>query len=147
MVLAKTMTKAYSAGDCGTAMTQAQEVFEANFVSIDAHMVAAVCQKKAGNEEGARRAYTIVLGLLRSVLKSGDGKSPQTAFVVISVDEEYKALEALSLQPGTQSLVAHGGSSFDRLDARKRDSGEPVTLYFNIDRPHAQLMKSLQPKK
>ena len=147
MVLAKTMTKAYGAGDCGAAMMHAQEIFEANFVSIDAHMVASLCHKKAGNEEGAQRAYMIVRGLVRSVLKSGDGKSPETAFVVISIDEEYKALEALSLMPGTQSLVSHGGSSFDRLDARKRDSGEPVTLYFNVDRPHAQLMQTLQQKK
>jgi Domain of unknown function (DUF4919) len=141
-ILANTMTKAYSAGDCGAAMTHAQEMFEANFVQIDAHLVAAQCHEKAGKEEDAQRELTIFRGLMISVLTSGDGTSPETAFVVIAIDEEYKTMEALSLTPGMQSLVSIGASSFDRFNAKKR-SGEPVTVYFNVDR----LMQSSEPKK
>jgi hypothetical protein len=140
------MKKAYTAGDCPAAMRHAKEVFEFNFVQIDAHMVTAVCQEKAGNEEEARRANAMFIGLVKSVLESGDGKSLETAFVVIAIDEEYSVMGALSLLPVRQALVHHRGSAFDRYEAKKRDSGQQVTLYFNVDRPQAQLARTLQDK-
>jgi hypothetical protein len=141
------MTTAFRAGDCATAIARANEVMEANFVQIDAHLVTGLCQQKAGNEESARRERAVVDGLISSVLKSGDGKTPQTAFDVIAIDEEYKALGMLGLVRGTQSLVTVDGRTFDRLDAKTRDSGQPVTLYFNVDRLQAKLLRELQRKQ
>ena len=100
--------KAYVAGDCPAAMAKAKEVLEVNFVQIDAHMVTASCLKKMGNEEEARRAHAVFIGLVKSVLGSGDGKSPETAFVVIGIDEEYAVMAALSLTLVRQALINHG---------------------------------------
>ena len=140
------MKKAYTAGDCSAAMAHAKEIFEVNLVQIDAHFVAALCQRKAGNEEEARRAHAMLMGLVKSVLGSGDGKSPETAFVVIGLDEEYSVMAALALTLVRQALVNHGGSAFDRMEVKKRDSDEIVTLYFNVDRLQAQMARSLQKK-
>lgn len=137
------MRKAYDAGDCPTAMARAAEIFEVNYVNIDAHLTAALCHKKDGNAERERHEIAVFRGLVFSVLKSGDGKSPKTAFVVISVDEEYAAMQALGVKLDRQLLVQEGGSSFDLIEAKKLDSGEPVTLYFNVDRP----LNRSQPKK
>ena len=136
------LKKAYDAGDCPSAMAHANEAFEINFVHMEAHKIAAFCLKKAGNEEEARRHYATFLGLFSSVLKSGDGKSPETAFVVIAVDEE-----TASLTPVKQALVNHGGSAFDRFEVKLPDSDQTVTLFFNVDRPHAQLARTLQKKQ
>ena len=136
--------KAYVAGDCPAAMAHAKEVLEVNFVQIDAHMVTASCLKKMGNEEEARRAHAVFIGLVRSVLGSGDGKSPETAFVVIGIDEEYAVMAALSLTLVRQALINHGGSAYDRLEVKRRDSDELVTLYFNVDRLQAQMARTLQ---
>lgn len=84
------------------------------------------------------------LGLFSSVLKSGNGMSPETAFVVIAVDEEYSVLETASLTPVKQALVNHGGSVFDRFEVKLPDSDQTVTLFFNFDRPHAQLARTLR---
>lgn len=143
-VLMGQMKKAYTAGDCPAAMAHAKEIFEVNLVQIDAHFVTALCQRKAGNEEEARREHAMLMGSVRSVLGSGDGKSPETAFVVIGIDEEYAVMAALSLTLVRQALVNHGGSAFDRMEAKKRDSDQTVTLYFNVDRPQAQLSRMLQ---
>jgi hypothetical protein len=78
---------------------------------MEAHKIAAFCLKKAGNEEEARREYAMFLGLFSSVLKSGNGMSPETAFVVIAVDEEYSVLETASLTPVKRALVNHGDLS------------------------------------
>lgn len=143
------LKKAYDARDCPSAMAHAKEVFEVNFVHMEAHKIAAFCQKKAGNDEEARRHYAMFMGLFSSVLKSGDGKSPETAFVVIAVDEEYSVLETASFTPVKQALVNHGGSAFDRFEVKWRDSDsdQTVTLFFNVDRPHAQLARTLQKKQ
>ena len=137
------MKKAFTAGDCPAAMAHAKEIFEVNLVQIDAHYVTAVCQRKAGNEEEARRAHAMLMGLVKSVLGSGDGKSPETAFVVIAIEEEYSVLAAFSLTLVSQALVNLGGSAFDRMEVKKRDSDQTVTLYFNVDRP----LQSKSPQK
>ena len=145
--MAKDMITAFKADDCPTAIARAKEIMDANFVYIDAHRVTSLCHKKAGNEEGARQERAVADGLIRSVLQSGDGKTPQTAFVVIAIDEEYKALSALGLVPATQSLVTIEGRSFDKLDAKTRDGSQAVTLYFNVDLLQAQMMRELQRKQ
>jgi hypothetical protein len=81
--------------------------------------------------------------LVKSVLGSGDGKSPETAFVVIAIEEEYSVLAAFSLTLVSQALVNLGGSAFDRMEVKKRDSDQTVTLYFNVDRP----LQSKSPQK
>jgi tetratricopeptide (TPR) repeat protein len=141
------MKKAYDAGDCPSAMAHAEEAFEVNFLQMDAHKIAAFCLKKAGNEEEARRHYAMFLGLFSSVLKSGDGLSPETAFVVIAVDEEYNVLETASFTPVKQERVNHGGSAFDRFEVKLPESDRTATLFFNVDRPHAQLARTLQKKQ
>jgi hypothetical protein len=141
------MKKAYDAGDCPSAMAHAEEAFEVNFLQMDAHKIAGFCQKKAGNEEEARRHYAMFLGLFSSVLKSGDGLSPETAFVVIAVDEEYNVLETASFTPVKQERVNHGGSAFDRFEVKLPESDRTATLFFNVDRPHAQLARTLQKKQ
>lgn len=129
------MRRAHQEGDCTTAMGRAADIFEVNFVNIDAHLIAAMCHKKAGNPERERQEATMFRGIVSSVLRSGDGKSPETAFVVISIDEEYAAMQAIGVRLERQSLVSHGGSDFDRIEGKRLDSGEAITLYFNVDRP------------
>jgi hypothetical protein len=81
------------------------------------------------------------------VLESGDGKSPETAFVVIAVDEEYSVLKTASLTPVKQALVNPGGSAFDRFEVKLPESDQTATLFFNVDRPHGQLARTLQKKQ
>jgi hypothetical protein len=73
-------------------------------------------------------------GLIDSIRSSGDGKSPATAWVVISVDEEYAVLRALEFKPSGQSLLRQNGHSYDVMKA-KNDDGTEQTFYFNVDIP------------
>ena len=56
-------------------------------------------------------------------------------------------MAALALTLVRQALVNHGGSAFDRMEVKKRDSDEIVTLYFNVDHLQAQIARSLQKKQ
>lgn len=81
-------------------------------------------------------------GLIQSVLKTGDGKSPETAWKTISVPEEYAVLQYFGLVRGTQALVTHP-VMIDKLTAKPRAGGDPVDLYFNPELHFARLAHEL----
>ncbi len=78
-----------------------------------------------------------------SILTNGDGRSFATAFKVITIDEEYAVLQVLGVRKADQSLVEHGGSSFDLFTVNDPESGKEFTLYFNVDLPLRWLDASL----
>jgi hypothetical protein len=140
------MYDAYNAGDCGTALARAQSILQLNFVHIDAHFASARCQERAGHEEAGRRSMALVRGLLGSVLKSGDGKTMETAFHVVTIAEEYSVLRAFRLVRQHQTLLRVNGRSYDRLDAKAQD-GTMVSIYFNVDRPVAAPSRGWQSRR
>jgi hypothetical protein len=139
------MIAAANAGDYASALADAEKVLTAKFVDIDAHAVSAMADRALNRPEAAAREQALTRGLLRSIASSGDGRTPTTAYVVISVDEEYALLRALDLKPGEQALINAQGHSYDKLDAVSRQTGQTQTLYFNIDRPMGQLDQELRP--
>jgi Domain of unknown function (DUF4919) len=141
------MFEAYRRGDCAAVLAKAESILAANFVHVDAHLAAGLCHEKLGNEAAMRRERQIARGLIDSILQSGDGKSEQTAFVVIEVAEEYSLLRALGLRPSNQALIHAQGHSYDRFDTKSNDTGQQVVVFFNVDRPLAVLDRELRPEK
>ncbi len=72
--------------------------------------------------------------LLDSIQNGGDGKTAQTAFVVMSVDEEYTLLRFLGYQMQSQGLEKTEGHTFDVLTVINPKNQETRKLYFNIDK-------------
>lgn len=127
------MRKAYAAGDCKLAAKDAAAISAQQFTNVEAHLAAALCFEKSGNKAGAGRQHEIFLGLTGSILESGDGLTPATAFHVVSLDEEYFVLTALGLNVGEQALVQLGGHAYDRFAVSAKDFDAKSTLYFEID--------------
>ncbi|MBV9927540.1 MAG: DUF4919 domain-containing protein [Acidobacteria bacterium] len=125
----------------GRALEYAEKIMKGNYVDIDAHVVASAVYKEKGDAEQEKFHRYVAEGLIRSILNSGDGKSQETAFTVISTEEEYVVLKVYGLRPGSQSLLEAKGHHYDRLDAVNPKTNEKVTLYFNIDRPYGELEK------
>lgn len=66
------------------------------------------------------------------ILKTGDGKTAQTAYEVYSINEEYQLLEHLKLNPKMQVLSIIDGQFYDILKV-----GE-TNIYFKlISKPKA----------
>lgn len=135
----RAMFSAFNEKKYDTAIEYAQKILKGNFVDIDAHMVLAAAYEEKKDAEKEKFHRYVAEGLIKSILKSGDGRTPETAFVVISTEEEYVLLRVFRLMPGSQSLMHVNGHYYDRLDAvDPKDKGK-VTLYFNIDRPYGAL--------
>jgi hypothetical protein len=141
------MLDAHRRGDCAAAIAKAEDVLAANFVDIDAHLLASLCHEQLGNEQAMRREHAAARDLLGSILKSGDGKSEQTAFVVVQIAEEYSILRLLRLEPANQALIQAQGHNYDRFEAKSRDTGREAMVYFNIDRLLAALDRELHPER
>ncbi len=131
----KSMRRAYNDGDYEGVVRYAKELIEDNFLDIDSHVFCGMAYKKMGDNEKRNYHGFIALGLLDSIIGSGDGKTPETAFKVISVAEEYALLDMRGLKTSTQWLLEENGHEYDKLEAEDIDTGEKVTLYFNVDLP------------
>jgi len=102
---------------------------------MDAHVAASIGYGGLGDKAKSDFHKRVHLGLVNSILSSGDGKTAETAYVVISTDEEYTILQALDLPRGSQSLNHLNGHSFDILTVTDPKTNKPVKIFFNIDIP------------
>jgi hypothetical protein len=126
-------------GDFPAALRRAESVLDGNYVEVNAHMVASIAHQQLGN--AARSAYhqQIANGLLRAIMATGDGASPQTPWVVIDMTEEYALLRVLNLSLRSQALSTAGGVSMDVLHVIDARTNEPRTIYINVDNPMAAM--------
>lgn len=83
------------------------------------------------DSERTTDAHNQVVMLLSAVTSTGDGRSKETAFHVISVADEYGIMDILGLSPKMQSLVEDKGQSYDVMDLEKNKYGLK-SMYFNI---------------
>jgi|GEM_PF-1463182 len=107
----------------------ADKILEIDFTDIRFHMMKAYAMKANGKDFEFHKI--MVQRLEESILASGDGKSPETAFHVAQVKEEYAILNSFGLQVTSQSLSHMGNHSFDVMECQSKD-GKNYTIYFDI---------------
>jgi len=121
-------------GDTDAALKSANEIISHNMAEPEGHLLALIVYQKLGKQEEASFQHKVVKAYIDSILNSGDGKSSQTAFFVVTVDEEYFYLNivlGVGL-PESQALVVVDGHSFDELKV-KDENGKEQEIWFNVD--------------
>jgi Domain of unknown function (DUF4919) len=113
----------------------ADSVLEGNFVELNAHIVAQIANQETGNTERAEFHKYMAEGLLNSIKAKADGKTTETAFQVISINEEYGLMRSMGLRPIKQSLLQDKGHYFDVLTVIDPQTNQESTVYFNVDKP------------
>ena len=116
------------------AAKQAEAVLAKNYVDANAHMVAFIAYREQGDTEKAKLHRRWADGLLDSIKAGGDGKSPDTAWHVISISEEYAVMRSMSLRAAGQSLANVNGHAYDVMKTVDPKNVE-ATYYFNVDKP------------
>jgi hypothetical protein len=97
-------------------------------VDAQVHRFAAVALLELDRQAESQGHQLWYRGLIRSILATGDGKTPATAFVTISVAEEYAVLSAFDLRKLSQALQRD--PLVDAITAEDRSGGR-ATIYFN----------------
>jgi len=131
------MFQALAAGNAGEAGERAQRILDLVYVDIDAHLISAIAYRRANDDVKAEFHRAVAMGLLQSIRDSGSGGSIDSAFVVISTDEEFALLRSQGLKPMSRSMVRGDGRAFDVVDVSD-DAGHKGRLYFNVGIPLGQ---------
>ncbi len=95
-------------------------------------MISASIYRRIRDEKRSRFHLQFAKGLLDSIFQSGDGQSPETAFRVVDVAEEYTVLRVLGVQSICQMVPGLEGH-FDIFEVLDPASGQHAAIYFHID--------------
>jgi uncharacterized protein DUF4919 len=142
----KAMFAAINARQFEPALAAAEKMLAANYLDMNAHFGAFVSHRELGHAEKSDFHKFVFQNLIKSVNESGDGKTMETAFVVISVDEEYVWFNYMGLRVSNQELVENNGHHYDRITATDPKTDKSVSFFFNIDKPWNWLGGSLKSK-
>jgi hypothetical protein len=102
-----------------------------DYTSMIAHKILRQTYKIMGDTLNAAKYKTIQFGLLNSIVKNGDGKTCETAWPVIQIEEEYFILEMINAELIKQSIYNKGGLC-DKMDVKV--DGQKKTYYFETSK-------------
>lgn len=131
----KQMFSALQARDFAEALKKADQILDSEYIDLDAHFAAYIASRELGDSAKADFHKAVFRGLVDSIRDSGDGKSPEKAWVIVSVHEEYVVLRVLGYKPSQQSLLQKNGHFYDVMKVNRIEDGSDATFYFNTDIP------------
>ena len=123
----KAIEASYKAGDVEKTIKLSQAWLEKVPVDAEVYLMLSMCMKEKGDLKGYCQYIAPFYGLLQSITTSGDGKSPETAFKVISIAEEYFLFHEIGAKLKQQTLVGH----CDKMEVT-RQGGKEYTYFFDV---------------
>jgi hypothetical protein len=98
---------------------------------INAHTLRSNALRKTDHVTEADFHSAVAKALIDSIIQAGNGQTPESAWTVYRVKEEYEVLKAKQARFRSQSRVSVGNRTLDLLDA-ERDGGEKLHVYFDV---------------
>ncbi len=125
---------AVKGGDCAAAVVLLDQIIKSDFTIDSAHALGADCLN-AGNPQKAAIQNAIADGLIRSLMRSGDGDTEKTAYVVGTMREERDVLANRHIQLKTRQTGVRGsdGRYYDLVEGVSlKDGVQPRRVYFDV---------------
>lgn len=141
--LEDSMYDAYDNQEYELAIELANQLLETNYLLPDPHFIVLQSYQELGDQKNADFHNYILRGIIASIAKSGDGRSPETAFIVIHIKEEYFMLNILGVQDGEQTFTEINGIPYDIFNGVDENTNTPTTIYFDLTIPYSWLKNSL----
>jgi hypothetical protein len=108
-----------------------KKMLNIDYTDMEAHKSLHQTYKILGDVPNSKKYHDIEFGLLNSIIKKGDGKTCQTGWPVIQINEEYFILEMLGAKLQKQSIDNTGGAC-DKMEVQT-DQGKAI-YYFEISK-------------
>ncbi len=109
----------------------ARLILTVKYIDIQAHKHLANACMAPGWETCVSHHNAMYLGLLNSVVKTGDGKTCATAWKVLSVDDQNAVLDTLNVKPVRHEYVVMNDRQCDEIRAADADGAER-NYYFDV---------------
>jgi hypothetical protein len=122
---------AYVAKDCNTALEKFKAAIALNFTLSDAHALSADCMEQAGDKTGEAREEAIAQGLFNSLISSGDGNSPATAFRIVTMHEETVVLAVAGVNGTKKTVITTDQGPVEKIDITDQQTGKKGAVFFN----------------
>lgn len=115
-------------------------LLENDMLNMEVHRLMANILREVGAPGLARWHFAFAIGLLRSLLETGNGRSFDAAYKPITLAEEYEAIRALDLIPVRQQMIFEAEKPYDVWAVRTRDGLPAGEIYFEIGPMYTYLM-------
>jgi hypothetical protein len=123
----------YGKKDYTKALEIGKQILDINFLCPETHMICALSYEKLKDSKKAEYHEYVVIGIVDSIIGSGNGKNMQKAFKVITIQEEYFLLSILGLKNQSKRLVNEDNHFFDVFKVKNNKTGEVSEVFFNVD--------------
>lgn len=112
-------------------------IVERNPMDLEARMMLEFACERLEWFELAAKQHAFVEEMLKALFASGDGKSVESAWHVVSVAEEYTVLSVMSLKLLRQELLEIDGRFYDILSVQPSADPDKATfqLFFDVTDP------------
>lgn len=145
--LQKAFDEAIRSGDAQKTVTAAEALLEHNYTSSRTHVMLSFLYGNEGKMEKSKFHSLVSEGLFRSIVAKGDGKSPETAWTVFAVSEEYDTLKKLGrFGKVSQSAFSQKDRHYDKLDSLDPKTGDKKVYYFDVTNLFARYKEQLSGK-
>ena len=104
-----------------------------DYTSMFAHKYLHQTYKILGDTLSQKKYHDIEFGLLYSITKNGEGKTCETGWHVIQIEEEYFILNMLGADLQSQSISSAGKNNCDKMVV-KTEEGKIKTYYFEANK-------------
>lgn len=110
-----------------------QSILEGNPMDLEARMMLAVAQEKAGNSTLAEKNHLFAERLIDAILATRDGKSFETAWKLVSDMEAWTIMRVFGMKAKHHTRHQREDGIFDVYEGVIGDRN--VTLYFDVTNP------------
>lgn len=125
------MYAAVQANDAAKARELAEKLISVDYINMHGHKILRQACALLKDQACADREHFIEFGLLNSITHTGDGKTCQTGWEVVTVAEEYFIIAMAGARPHGQALV-NGPPACDQMTIIMED-GKTQVIFFRID--------------
>ncbi len=131
------------------ALDKAAEIYEQRPAYLPAlHSLTSIGRDAQAEESVISSINKRIGSLLAAILYSGNGKSPQTAFIVTSVSDEYMLMQMyLELEYSNKSLLENNGKYYEVFTVTPNDNYSSDKIYFDITIPFREIPEILSKEK
>lgn len=130
--LQEDLTAAFDRNDLSAVVDVTSTVLATDQADIRAHMLRAVALRKMQRLAEADFHRSVAVGLINSIMRTGDGRGVKSAWTVFRVKEEYEVIKVLGCIVESQALSSDGDRRLDILEARRVREGGTIRVYFDV---------------
>jgi hypothetical protein len=109
----------------------ANKMLSIDYTDMEAHKILRQTYKILGDTANSKKHHDIEFGLLNSIVKKGDGRTCQTGWPVIQIEEEYFILDMLGARLLQQS-IDNTGRLCDKMEVQTAEGKK--TYYFEVSK-------------